>query len=147
MTPTPSDALHPATVAAAVFTALLGPEFAQELAASTIILVGWFGGVLWGLARMPDAPPWAGWRVRLAFVLGTFTASMLCTVALASAIAGASAAWVPGMTRADVKDFLFPVAAAIPAIGHNWPDLLRWLGRIARLRISAWASSSKEPPK
>ena len=135
MAPGSSEHLHPATVAAAIFTAALGPEFANELAAYTVIFVGWFGGMLWGLAKLPDTPPWAGWRVRLAFVVGSLCAALFSSVALASIAAGIASNWVPGMTRADFKDFLFPVAAAIPAIGHNWTSLFSWSVGLIRDRL------------
>lgn len=146
MAPGSSDQLHPATVLAAVATAAIGPEFADELAAYTVILVGWAGGVLWGLVNLPNNPPWSGWRPRLAFVIGTFAAAMFATVAIASIVATIVSTWVPGLSRTDVKDYLFVIATAIPAVGHNWSRIISWSADVVKSRVSRWASGKEQAP-
>lgn len=123
MTPAPSDHLAPATVAAAVFTAAFGPEFAEALAVYSVILVAWTGGAMWGLVFMPRSEPWVGWKVRLAFVLSSLAVVMLTTVALAAALAGIASSMAPQVARNELKDYLAPVAFGIPAIGHHWRSI------------------------
>lgn len=119
----PDVDLTPWAVAVAVAGAAVGPRFAQYIGAYSIILVGWFAGLLYGLyTRAPDSklPVWA-------YTLFTLIVCMLATVP-ASQIA---AEWVPFSYTA----LLFPIAVAIPAVPDKWGQIGAWaLARLQAMR-------------
>lgn len=116
MQPIPPDVdLTPWAVAVAVAGAAVGPQFAQYVGAYSIILVGWFAGLLYGLyTRRPDSqlPVWA-------YTLFTLIVCMLVTVPVSQA----AAEWVPFSHTA----LLFPIAVAIPAVPDKWGAVGEWV--------------------
>ena len=67
------------SVAVLAATALLGPEFAVAVGAYGAIVLGWFGGMLVGLWRMPPVP-----RLQLAgFVVVSLVLTLGVTVSVA----------------------------------------------------------------
>ncbi len=113
--PPPDVDLTPWAVAVAVAGAAVGPKFAQYVGAYSIILVGWFAGLLYGLyTRSPESkmPVWA-------YSVFTF---ILC-VAVTVPASQVAAEYVPFSYTA----LLFPVAAAIPAVPDKWGEIGRWL--------------------
>lgn len=113
--PPPDVDLTPWAVAVAVAGAAVGPKFAQYVSAYSIILVGWFAGLLYGLyTRSPESK-----MPVLAYSVFTL---ILC-VAVTVPAAQVAADYVPFSYTA----LLFPVAAAIPAVPDKWGDIGRWL--------------------
>jgi len=111
----PDVDLTPWAVAVTVAGGLVGPQLAAYVGAYSIILIGWFGGVLYGLyRRSTDArmPVWA-------YVLATFIGSLMLTVPASEVLAK----YVPFASTA----LLFPVAAALPAFPDKWADFGAWL--------------------
>lgn len=112
--PTDVD-LNPFAVAVAVAGALLGPKLAQYVGAYSVILLGWFGGLLYGLyRRSADAK-----MPVVAYVVCTFILSLGVTVTAAEVIAQ--------YTPLSVTALLFPVAALIPALPDKWGAFGTWL--------------------
>jgi hypothetical protein len=129
-----SDEQVPGIVSVAVLlvTAMLGPEFALAVGAYGVIMLGWFGGVLIGLWRMPPAP-----RGHMAsFVAVSLVATLGVTVSATELLAGAVRATFPWASTVEAHGMLFPVAFILPAIGHNWIDVARWVWSL-RNRIGA----------
>jgi len=113
--PPPDIDLTPWAVAVAVAGAAVGPQFAQYVGAYSLILIGWFAGLLYGLfTRSPESklPVWA-------YTAFTFCVTMLATVP-ASQIA---AQYVPF----SYTSLLFPVAVAIPAVPDKWGSIGVWV--------------------
>jgi hypothetical protein len=129
-----SDEQVPGIVSVAVLlvTAMLGPEFALAVGAYGVIMLGWFGGVLIGLWRMPPAS-----RAHMAiFVAVSLVATLGVTVSATELLAGAMRAALPWASAVEAHGLLFPVAFVLPAIGHNWIDVGRWVWSL-RSRIGA----------
>lgn len=65
----------------------------------------------------------------VALVIVSFGATLGLTVPMSYAVSSAVSSFVPWFTATDVKAWLFPVAAAIPAIGHSWGTVAQdtWL--------------------
>lgn len=111
------------SVAVLVTTALLGPEFAVAVGAYGAIVLGWFGGMLVGLWRMPPVP-----RLQLAgFVVVSLVLTLGVTVSVAELLTQAMRATVPWAGGVKITDALMPVAFLLPAIGHNWVNVARWV--------------------
>lgn len=128
----PEPDLSPVAVAVALLTVALGPEFAAIVGAYSVILIGWVGGVMVGVWRMPPAP-----RPHLAaFVLVSLVASLGVTVPLAELLADFMRAAAPWASRAEAKGLLLPLAFAIPAIGHSWADVAAWAWGVLRRRVA-----------
>lgn len=135
MTPAEPE-LSPVAVAVAALTILLGPQLAAVVGAYSVILLGWVGGVMVGVYRMPPA----GRGQLVAFVLVSLVAVLGITVPLAEAGAQALRAMVPWMSATEAKGLLFPVAFLLPAVGHSWADVGQWVWGLIRRRFG----SSKE---
>jgi hypothetical protein len=120
------------SVAVLLATAALGPEFALAVGGYGVILLGWFGGVMWGVWRMPPVP-----RVQLvAFVLVSLVATLGVTVSateLLTKLLRATFPWAGGVQPAGL---LFPVAFLLPAIGHGWVDVARWVWSLRRRAVA-----------
>lgn len=131
MTPPDAD-LTPLAVAVAGLTVLLGPQMAMAVGAYSIILLGWLGGVMVGAYRMPP-----GTRLQLAaFVAVSLVAVLGVTVPLATVVSDALRVAVPWMDRTDHKALLFPVAFLLPAVGHSWLEVGRWVWEHLQKRVS-----------
>jgi hypothetical protein len=108
MTPAEPE-LTPVAVAVAALSILLGPQLAAVVGAYSVILLGWVGGVMVGVYRMP----------------------------LAEAGAQALRAMVPWMSATEAKGLLFPVAFLLPAVGHSWADVGQWVWGLIRRRFGS----------
>ncbi len=119
------------SVAVLLTTAARGADFAVAVGAYGVILLGWFGGVMVGVWRMPPVP-----RAQLiTFVLVSLVATLGVTVSateLLTHLLRASVPWAGGVRPAGL---LFPVAFLLPAIGHNWVDVARWLWSLRRRAV------------
>ena len=115
-------------VAVLLTTAALGPEFALAVGAYGVIFLGWFGGVMVGVWRMPPVP-----RPHLvAFVLVSLVATLGVTVSATEMLTHLLRASVPWAGGVQPAGLLFPVAFLLPAIGHNWIDVVRWVWSLRR---------------
>jgi hypothetical protein len=132
MTPAEPE-LTPVAVAVAALTVLLGPQLAAVIGAYAVILLGWLGGVMVGVYRMPPA----GRGQLFAFVVVSLVAVIGVTVPLAEAGAQALRAMVPWMSATEAKGLLFPVAFLLPAVGHSWADVGGWAWDAIRSRFGA----------
>lgn len=122
--------ISPVAVAVAALGVLLGPEWAHAAGAYSVIVLGWIGGVMVGVYRMPPAP-----RVHIAaFTLVSFVAVIGVTVPLARWLAGALPNLLPWGGLSDPYGLLFPLAFALPAIGHSWLSVGRWAWGLIRRR-------------
>ena len=126
MTPQPPPNLDIASVAAVVVSYFIGSELAPYVSAYVVILFAWFLGVIIGRYRIPQDRS-----------INT-TTFMLVTLGVTL---GATAFIADQLSRhfnIEVTSLLFPVAVAIPAVGHSWLDLAAWV-------VERWKSSfSKE---
>ena len=105
-------------IAVMMLTVAIGPEFAEAGGVYFVILFGWFGGVIWGAFRLPRS------HMRLSlFVLMTLVFTLGLTVPLAQLLAASVPKAYPAL-EFTMKGLLFPVAAAIPAVGHSWPTVI-----------------------
>ena len=113
---TPPDVdLTPWAVALAIAGAAFGPKFAQYISAYSIILVGWFAGLLYGLYTRSVNSKMPVWS----YALMTFIVTVFATVPLSQFAAN----YVPFSYTA----LLFPVALAIPAAPDKWGEVGEWL--------------------
>ena len=129
----PPDEQLPGIVSVAVLvaTAVLGPEFALAVGAYGVILLGWFGGVMWGIWRMPPVP-----RPQLvAFVVVSLVATLGVTVSATQLLTNLLRATVPWAGGVEPAGLLFPVAFLLPAIGHGWVDVARWVWSLRRRAV------------
>lgn len=127
MTPTPQADLSLLAFAIALASTIIGPQLSYFAGAYSLILLGWFGGLMVGLYRRPQD---AKMPVP-AYVASTFIFSMCATVPASEWIGHHSPLQV------EVGALLFPISAAIPA----FPDKLARLGqRIVR----KWTQETKE---
>jgi hypothetical protein len=79
---------------------------------------------------MPPAP-----RLHVAtFVLVSLVLVLGVTVPLAEIAASALRVAAPWMTATEAKGLLFPVAFALPAVGHSWAGVVRWAWGLVRRR-------------
>lgn len=116
------------SVAVLLTTAALGPDFAVAVGAYGVILLGWFGGVMVGVWRMPPVP-----RAQLvAFVLVSLVATLGVTVSATELLTHLLRASVPWAGSVESAGLLFPVAFLLPAIGHSWADVARWVWSLRR---------------
>lgn len=118
--------LDPVSVAVAVATLLVGPKLAPVLGAYTLILFGWFAGVLIGVYRR-DAGSRMGTAV---FVVVMFIVTMGSTVSAAELVA----AHLPYF-KSTASALLFPVSILIPAVGDDWISISRWAWRLLAARF------------
>lgn len=134
--PPPPPDLSPASALLMVFAAAIGPELAPFASAYSLILLGWFAGLLIGTyMRPPDGKrlPIAAFAfVSLVVVLGV-------TVPLSRAIAGYASAAAPG-APIDAQALFLAVAVAIPAVGYRWRDVGGWLVGLLRRRFEGGKS-------
>lgn len=115
--------LDPFAVAVSLAALVVGPALAPILGAYTLILFGWFAGVLVGVYRRES-----GSRMgTFVFVIVTFVVTMGSTVSAAEMIA-------PNFP-VEVRALLFPVSILIPAIGDNWVDIAKWAWRLLANRF------------
>ena len=115
--------LSPVSVLTLVFTAALGPQLADAVGSYAVILVGWFAGLIWGTLRLPNGimPLWA-------FTMLTFAVTFGLTVPAAEFLASNAALILPvGWKSAEARSLFFPIAMAIPAVGHSWPACVLWV--------------------
>lgn len=132
--------ISPVAVAVAALGVLLGPEWAHAAGAYSVIVLGWIGGVMVGVYRMPPAP-----RVHVAsFALISLVAVLGVTVPLSEWLAGALPKLLPWGGLSDSKGLLFPVAFALPAIGHSWLGVWRWTWDLVRRKA---ARRDQEPER
>jgi len=128
------------SVAVLVATAALGPELAVAVGGYGVILLGWFGGVMWGVWRMPPVP-----RGQLvAFVLVSLVGTIGVTVSATEILTQLLRATVPWASSVQPAGLLFPVAFVLPAIGHNWIDVARWVWGL-RSRVAARRNDGSAP--
>ena len=116
--------LDPFTIAVALAAAMVGPKLAPYVGAYTLILMGWFAGVLIGIYRRD-----VGSRIGTgAFVVVSFILTIGSTVATAETLS-------PHL-GVSITYLLIPVAVLIPAVGDTWFDVARWLWDNAKLRLA-----------
>ena len=128
------------SVAVLVATAAIGPELAVAVGGYGVILLGWFGGVMWGVWRMPPVP-----RGQLvAFVLVSLVGTLGVTVSATEILTHLLRATVPWGSSVQPEGLLVPVAFVLPAIGHNWIDVARWVWGL-RSRVTARRNDGSAP--
>lgn len=133
MTPTEPE-LTPVAVAVAGLTLFLGPQMAAVVGAYVVILFGWAGGVMVGLYRIPADPP-VTLLHRAAFMAITLIAVLGVTVPAAEISAQAIRTMLPWLSATEAKGLFLPVAALIPAVGHDWLKVGAWAWGLVRRRI------------
>jgi hypothetical protein len=137
----PDPDLNPVSVAVLVLTAIVGPQFATVAGAYTVILFGWFGGVIVGALRMPHQG-----RMPLGlFVLLSLIVTMGATVPLSDFLSLNTTRFLPGTVSMGSAGLLFPVAFALPAIGHSWVGIVAWCVMQLRRRLLGNQQQDKEP--
>lgn len=106
--------LDPVSVVAALAATLIGAQAAPIVAAYSIIIFAWVGGVIVGLYRRDPESRMPAW----AFIFVTFVITLGLTTAASTALGP--------RTSLDPGALFFPVAFMIPAVGDNWPGLIKW---------------------
>lgn len=124
----PSPDLSPAGALLMVFAAVIGPAWAPFASAYTMILLGWFAGLLIATYLRPvdgkRFPILAFAFVSLVVVLGV-------TVPLSNFVAHYASTAVPG-GPVDAQGLFLVISVAIPAIGHRWVAIAKLVA--ARIR-------------
>jgi hypothetical protein len=120
----PIPDLTPLGVLVALLTMFVGPVLAPLLGAYSLIVVGWFGGVLIGIYRQPP-----GSRIG---ILGFLLVSLIVTLGATVSAADVLSAYMPLI---EAKALLFPIAVMIPAIGHSWVNIAQWCAGALRRRF------------
>ncbi len=121
----PLPDVSPLGVLVTLLTMFVGPALAPLLGAYSLIVAGWFGGVLIGIYRRPP-----GKRIG---VLGFVLVSLIVTLGATVSAADVLAAYMP---LVEAKTLLFPIAVAIPAIGHSWVNIAHWCAGLVRRRFT-----------
>lgn len=104
----------------------VGASVATALAPHLVVLIsGAAGGVL-GLMSYRQCSAWEGLRYVLAMALLSWL--------LADSAAEIAASWWSAL---DDKRILSPVALSIGWVGHRWPSVGRWAGRLVKTAIEA----------
>lgn len=116
--------LDPVSLAVALAATIVGKEMAPYVGAYSVILFGWFGGMLIGLVRRE--PSEDRWRT-LAFVAITFIVTIGST--------WVAAVWLAAKVSIESTYLLFPVAVVIPAVGEDWIKIIKWALRLWKGRI------------
>lgn len=124
--------LDPLTIAITIAAALVGPKLAPYVGAYTLILFGWFGGVLVGVYRRDSAS-----RMGTAiFVTVSFVLTVGVTVPAAQ--------WLSPMAGAASTALLFPVSFLIPAVGDTWNKIAAWAWNQLTQRLSRlWGTTNE----
>ena len=120
----PIPDVTPLGVLVTLLTMFVGPVLAPLLGAYSLIVAGWFGGVLIGIYRRPP-----GSRIA---ILGFLLVSLIVTLGATVSAADVLSAYMPLI---EAKALLFPIAVLIPAIGHSWVNIARWCAGALRRRF------------
>jgi peptidoglycan/LPS O-acetylase OafA/YrhL len=121
MTPPPLD---PVSVLAALITALAGPALAYYLGTYAVIILASSVGAGWSLSRREKEQKGHP-TVFIILIGGT---AIFVTTGIAE-----MARLYMGWSKSDW--LLAPIALMIGAVGHDWPQLLRWLAKPIMKRI------------
>jgi len=98
-----------------------GSVIGPFLGAYILILFGWFFGVLVGVWRLKFEPSDEHRRIKTAwFVMVSFGVTV--------GGAGLGANWIAPYLHRTPFELLFFVAFAIPAVGHTWITIAKWVG-------------------
>jgi hypothetical protein len=111
----------------------LGPELAPYVSTYSLILIGWGAGLMVGIWRRPPD----GRRLPIAgFAAVSLVASLGLTVPATQLVASNAGMLIPGASGSfNAGGWFIGMAAAIPAIGHNWPQIFAAVGEWLRRRI------------
>jgi hypothetical protein len=135
MSPEPDISLQ--AVAVAIAGAFVGHELAMVVGSYAAIMIGWMCGVFIGVLRLPDGSS----RLQMvALVVVSFGATLGLTVPMSYGVANAVANFLPWFTATDAKSWLFPVAGAIPAVGHSWGTIAKDAWALVKRR---WVAEDK----
>lgn len=108
-------------VAIAVAVWGTGSVIGPFLGAYILILFGWFFGVLVGVWRLKFEPADQHRRIKTAwFVLVSFGVTV--------GGSGLGANWIAPYLHRTPFELLFFVAFSIPAVGHTWITIAKWVG-------------------
>lgn len=105
---------------------------ASALAPHLVVIIGGMAGGVLGLMSYRQATIGEGSR----YVLGMGVMAWL----LAGSMAEIAAVQWPTL---DDKRLLAPVALGIGWVGHRWPAVGRWIGRMVRTAVEAWLKSDR----
>lgn len=121
-----SNSADPVVGIAQVLSVFIGASTAAAIAPHLVVLIAGLAGGVLGLMSWRQCSTGEGIR----YVLGMG--------ALAWLMAG-TAAELAGMlwTHLDDKRLLTPAALSIGWIGHRWPSVGRWAGRLAKASAEA----------
>lgn len=109
------NSFDPVTAAISVLATLVGPVLAHYIGAYAVIILGACIGGCWSLTRRE---PQGRARAALFLVLVSGTAVML-TAGLAEL--------ANHYIREGIGNWLLaPIALGIGAVGHDWPEVIRW---------------------
>jgi hypothetical protein len=110
----PDIDLNPIAVFVAVAGATMGPQISYYVGAYSIILLGWFAGLLFGLYRREESkmPVWA-------YTVCTLLAAIVATVPLSE--------WAARYIPFAYTVLLFPVAFVIPAAPDKLLDFVGFM--------------------
>ena len=110
--------LDPVAVAAAVFTAWLGPTLAHVIGAYFVIILSAAAGSGWALMRRP--------RKGTLNALGFVTLMMVTSTLTTAGVAQIANHFLD--LKESTENFLLPtVALLISGVGHDWVRVLPWL--------------------
>lgn len=118
--------LDPFAVAVGLATMIVGPTLAPILGAYSLILFGWFAGVLIGVYRREPSSRMG----TVVFIVVMFVLTMGSTVTAAEMIV-AHTPYYAGTATA----LLFPLAVLIPAVGDDWLVIIKWAWRLVVARF------------
>ena len=118
-----ASGVDPVAGLAQVLAVFVGASTAAIIAPHLVVVIaGAAGGVL-GLMSWRNCSAWEGLR----YVIG------MC--ALAWLFAGSAAEFATAYVSIEDKRLVSPAALAIGWVGHRWPAVGKWFGRLAQTLI------------
>jgi len=103
-----------------VLAVFVGASTAAIIAAHLVVLIAGGAGAVLGLMS---------WRT---CTLAEALRYLVGMSALAWLFSGAAAELLAGYLQVEDKRMVLPVALGIGWIGHRWPDVAKWFGRLAK---------------
>lgn len=121
-----SNSVDPVVGVAQVLSVFIGASTAAAIAPHLVVLIAGIAGGVLGLMSWRQCSTFEALR----YVVGM---GALAWLFAGSAAEIASAVW----TSVDDKRLISPAALAIGWIGHRWPAVGRWAGRLAKASAEA----------
>lgn len=132
--PIPYDHLEPTAAVSVILTALFGPTLSSVLGPYAVIIISALVGGGWALSRRESTT-----RVSAVGFLFLITATATLVTAMLALMANR---WIH---LDSVTWLLAPIGLLIGAVGHDWPEVGKWLLQRLGRRIERDTNSGEDP--